>query len=160
MGSLAATLLKPLLNSKSSSGLTKKWPYVWALFRHSPVGHRTDSFIGGAGGGSLHYFLHLPPSRSFGWSIRDYGHSWCVKACSALMPFDRRKHLLPLWDSSSSTVDTEKPEETQMILISVPPALESALRAVVRWGTGGVSQELRDTEILSSRRASPTSFGT
>lgn len=54
------------------------------------------------------------------------------------MPFGRRNHLLPLWDSGSSTIDTDKPEEEQMILVSVPPALESALRAVVRCVVFGV----------------------
>lgn len=37
--------------------------------------------------------------------------------------------LLPLWDSDSSA----NSEKSTMILISVPPALESALRAVVRY---------------------------
>eukprot|EP00752_Nemacystus_decipiens_P011015 g9788.t1 len=67
------------------------------------------------------------------------------------MPFDRRKHLLPLWDSSSSTVDSEKQEETQMMLISVPPALEGALRAVVR-DVDGVDPDLR--EKISDRLTS------
>lgn len=57
------------------------------------------------------------------------------------MPSAKLDHLLPLWDSdsSASTTVTEKPEhQTQqqqqesMILISVPPSLESALRAVAR----------------------------
>lgn len=69
------------------------------------------------------------------------------------MPFDRRNHLLPLWDSSSSIADTEKPEETQMILISVPPALESALRAVVRWGVCLQGQRDRtETRVRADER--------
>ncbi len=44
------------------------------------------------------------------------------------MPSTSRS-LLPLWDSDSSAT-SEK--ENTMILISVPPALEGALRAVVR----------------------------
>lgn len=46
-----------------------------------------------------------------------------------------QRHLLPLWEPSSSANATERTEEatTSMILIAVPPALESALRAVVRY---------------------------
>ncbi|CAN0092708.1 unnamed protein product, partial [Ectocarpus fasciculatus] len=56
-----------------------------------------------------------------------------------------QRDLLPLWEPSSSDNATEKTAEAtpSMILIAVPPDLESALRAVVR-DVDGVDSDLRE----------------
>ena len=68
-----------------------------------------------------------------------------------------QEHLLPLWESEDGTSSPAKSEEanltTPMILVSIPEALHSSLRALVR------CDRVTDRTDLFSREAAHDLFG-